>query len=406
MTSPLERILQAESAYSHYQPILSIKRRKVVGYEALGRAQDPDTGIVVAPLDLFEMADTVQRRKLDHLFKRNAVEGYGGLGEEGDHPLLFLNCDVKSLDEAGLSPEVLQAWLFSNGLTPSNVVLEIVESEAPNIELLTAFVEIHRRVGFLVALDDVGIGYSNLDRVPLLRPDIIKIDRCLVAYLEKNNHQQEVFKALVQLSRHIGALVVAEGVERREEVMACIGLGADMLQGFYFAHPHRPGLNEEAHLQELLESVTAEYRVNRLSLEKIRRARRTTYYHLAGILAGRLVQTRPGGFKETLEKFIHKNPFTEALYILDETGLQMTEVVTNPALAPARPSPLFQPPPIGTDHSMKDYFYIPQATEQHGYLSDPYVSLATGRRCVTLVYPFDAAQGGSCLLCMDLRDDS
>jgi EAL domain-containing protein (putative c-di-GMP-specific phosphodiesterase class I) len=405
MATPIERILETESAYSHYQPILSIKRRQVVGYEALGRGQDPDSGGVFPPTLLFDMADLNQRRRLNHLFKRRGIEGFKDLQVGEPKPLLFLNCDVKSLDPGGCNPEVLQAWLRSGALEPREVVLEMVESVAPNVELLKSFVENHRHAGFLISLDDVGTGYSNLDRIHLLQPDIIKIDRSLVSYLDQNFHQQEVFRALVQLARHIGALVVAEGVERREEALACLEWGADMLQGYYFSPPQKPTREHEPHLKSLLEGVTKEYREKRLAHEKGRLSRQSTYNQLGAILSSKLTKSKREKFGQVLDKFIERNPFTEAVYILDETGIQVTDVVTNPVFMPPVPRLLFQSPPVGTDHSMKDYFYVPMATEMHRYVSDPYVSLATGRRCITLTTPFQDANGSPYLLCMDLRAD-
>jgi EAL domain-containing protein (putative c-di-GMP-specific phosphodiesterase class I) len=102
---------------------------------------------------------------------------------------------------------------------------------------LRDFVEGHRDAGYLVALDDIGKGHSNLDRIFLLKPDIIKVDRSIVTKIESNYHQQEVFKSMVQLARRIGALVVAEGVETRDEALHCVECGAICCRGTSSLNP-------------------------------------------------------------------------------------------------------------------------------------------------------------------------
>ena len=77
-----------------------------------------------------------------------------------------------------------------------------------------------RRLGFLLALDDVGIGHTNLARIPRLEPDILKIDRVLVHGMSVNYHRREVFRSLLLLAHQIGALAIAEGVEDETDVLS------------------------------------------------------------------------------------------------------------------------------------------------------------------------------------------
>jgi len=102
-------------------------------------------------------------------------------------------------------------------LNPNNVAIEIIESRVNDTGALNEFISRHREYGFLFALDDIGSGYSNLDRITITEPDLLKIDRSLISQIDINYHKQEVLKSLVNLARRIGALVVAEGVEREED---------------------------------------------------------------------------------------------------------------------------------------------------------------------------------------------
>jgi EAL domain-containing protein (putative c-di-GMP-specific phosphodiesterase class I) len=102
---------------------------------------------------------------------------------------------------------------------------------------LKRFIENQRKQGVLIALDDIGAGFSNLERVAELKPDLIKIDRSLVMGLHQSYHKQEVFSSLVKLAHSLGALLLAEGAESEEETMQALELGADMIQGYYFSRP-------------------------------------------------------------------------------------------------------------------------------------------------------------------------
>lgn len=118
-----------------------------------------------------------------------------------------------------------------------SIIEEINESMVKDINSLQTFISLHRSYGFIIAMDDIGAGHSNLNRVAIVRPDFLKIDRALVKDLDKEYYKQEVFKSLINLARNTGALVVAEGVEGMEEAIAAMDFGVDMIQGFHFSVP-------------------------------------------------------------------------------------------------------------------------------------------------------------------------
>ena len=89
----------------------------------------------------------------------------------------------------------------------------------------------------MVALDDVGSGYSTLNMIAKLLPDIIKIDREIMDGIDTNLANQSIFRAIVSIAKENGILVLAEGVERAEEVAFACANGADLAQGYYFGKP-------------------------------------------------------------------------------------------------------------------------------------------------------------------------
>jgi EAL domain-containing protein (putative c-di-GMP-specific phosphodiesterase class I) len=114
----------------------------------------------------------------------------------------------------------------------------VVESEElADAGHLRKIIETYRRIGFHVALDDFGSGYSGLARLADLQPDSIKIERALVAGCDHDQRRRAILSNVLQLGRDIGIDVVLEGVERVEEVEALRAIGGRFMQGFYFGRP-------------------------------------------------------------------------------------------------------------------------------------------------------------------------
>lgn len=88
-----------------------------------------------------------------------------------------------------------------------------------------------------IAIDDFGTGLSNMDLVNMYSPDIVKLDRCLISDCDKDEEKQKNVKSLLEEFHSRGILVVAEGIERKEEFDYLAGIGIDLFQGYYLAHP-------------------------------------------------------------------------------------------------------------------------------------------------------------------------
>ncbi len=122
-----------------------------------------------------------------------------------------------------------------------SVVLEITERDA--IQDPSGFRErlsYLRRTGFRIAVDDLGAGYSGLNYLALLEPDIVKIDMSLSRDVHRSATKLRLVQAVCSLCRDLDALVVAEGIECREEHEVMESVGCDLFQGYYFAKPGAP----------------------------------------------------------------------------------------------------------------------------------------------------------------------
>jgi hypothetical protein len=254
----------------------------------------------------------------------------------------------------------------------------------------------------------VGAGHSNLDRIPLFRPDIIKIDRALITEVDRDFYRQETLKSLVGLSRRIGALVVAEGIETEAEAQMALELGCDLLQGYFLARPQPPEAFESsvagASAMAPVEGLARSFRTRMVGEINDRRDAHRRLTALLGHLLGDLKGCADADLDAVLTRAVHDDPRIECLYVLDAAGLQVTETVCNESMGRRPGGAMFRPAPRGTDHSLKEYFYLLVDVELPRYTTDPYVSLASGHLCRTISTCFQDATGRrTYVLCADVR---
>lgn len=210
-----------------YQPLVRWSDKSTLGYESLVRSAEP---ALPHPGALFGAADKVGRtEELNRAIRAVAPLPYL-LGRD---ELLFFNLHVLDLqDETVFDPASPLASVAER------VVLEI--TERASVEVVKDFrarVARLRDLGFRIAVDDLGAGYAGLSSMALLDPDVVKLDMTLVRDIETSQTSQRVVSSIRRVCEDMGKLVVAEGVETKEELMCLVDLGCDIFQGYYFARP-------------------------------------------------------------------------------------------------------------------------------------------------------------------------
>lgn len=233
----LRFILQEARLTTHYQPIVDMEQGSILGYEALTRGP-ADTAFEV-PKALFACSDSIHlSSELDDLCRRQAVLNARGMTPDKK---LFLNSLPEALGTAGFLERSLGRLLEERSLQPSQLVLEITERTAiDDFEAFGRELDRIRRRGFLVAIDDVGTGYSSLQTISEVQPDFMKVDISLVKNIQMSLIKQELVASLLQVGARIGAQVIAEGIETEQECAALRACGVRYGQGFYFAPPAPP----------------------------------------------------------------------------------------------------------------------------------------------------------------------
>jgi EAL domain-containing protein (putative c-di-GMP-specific phosphodiesterase class I)/GGDEF domain-containing protein len=230
----LRRILASRDVVIRYQPIVRLDDGVIHGFEAL--SSGPSGDIFENPEMLFSFAEeTEQIVELERLCRLQAIRGAALL-----HPSqkLFINCSAHGFVDPELVSETLLEEARKVGREPHDLVFEITERVAiTEWKEFRAILSTLRRIGFAIAIDDMGAGYSSLQAVAEIEPDYLKFDISLVRDIHLSPIKRNLLETLVVLADKIHARVIAEGVESVEEFQALRAMGVLFAQGFYFAVP-------------------------------------------------------------------------------------------------------------------------------------------------------------------------
>ena len=360
-----------------FQPIVSIKDKKIFAMEALTRAYD-DNNKVISPLHLFKQAKEEKLScRLDDYVRELAIRNFQDYIKDDNDLLLFLNFEPAIIDN-NLTANFKHVVSKYN-IEPKNIVIEIKEDSIKKNSCLKKFVTDYREDGFIIAIDDFGTGYSSFERLALIKPDIVKIDRSIIYDIHNNFINTEILNSISNMCHKIGAMVLSEGVEHKEEVLTCMKKDIDIFQGFYFCKATKTlESSTKQHIDSRIADIGNQYK----SLVKQHINEKQSLLKSSKLLLQKIItifeSCNLNCFNE-IKKILSNESKLQAIYILDEVnGRQIGKTIIQ-----SKVTPLYKPSKDGHDHSLKEYYYIAKASSQGDYLSPKYISKATGNICRT-----------------------
>jgi EAL domain-containing protein (putative c-di-GMP-specific phosphodiesterase class I) len=230
----LELAWEGASLASLFQPIYSVHRQSCRGFEALVRVHDA-AGNPVASEEFFAREHSADPVLLDWACRALHLRTYATV-DPGDRSL-FINVHPEAALRDARRGRDFADLVRYYGLAPRRVCIEILEHPCSDEHALRDAVEGYRALGMSVAMDDFGVGCANFDRVASLRPDLVKIDKSVLARSLGRDKASRALPCMIQLLHELDTRVAVEGIETRAAALAAIEARADYLQGFYFARP-------------------------------------------------------------------------------------------------------------------------------------------------------------------------
>ena len=234
LLSRLREALDSGFLSLHYQPMVDLARREVVGVEALCRWL-PET----SPGEFIPLAErTGLIRRIDQWVIDTAVRQAATWEAAGIRVPININISAHSFQDQRLSDRIAQT-LSVWGVPPERLVLEITETAAmASPARAVATCERLRGLGIRVALDDFGTGYSSFAYLNQMRVSSVKVDRSFVSGITSpQSSGYEMLKSIIDIGHRLDLPTVCEGIEHAETERIVAALGGGIGQGFHFAHP-------------------------------------------------------------------------------------------------------------------------------------------------------------------------
>lgn len=386
---------------SHFQPIYSLSHSRVVGHEALLRAHD-EQGRPVPPPEVFARCATPQDLGwCDSLSRLIHLANFAPVAPPAQWLFLNVHPDSSQLLFRPEGQSYVREVLANVGLPAESIVLEILESSVEDVAQLEDAISTVRANGCLIAIDDFGAGHSNFDRVWRLKPDIVKLDRSLVARAARDVRSRRVVAQMVALLHECGAMVLLEGVETMDEAMLAMEADADMVQGYFFTRP-QADLVAPGHCPDNLGVLHANFQGMRVAQQLGRQQLLAPYRNAIGhagvsLAVGRSLQEASISFMDL--------PATELCYVLDAQGCQIGDPVWSQRPTGSRQAYLPMSDSDGACWARRPYFR--RAVEAPGkvQVTRPYRTLNGQHTCVTVSYAFHretSAGKALCVVCGDL----
>jgi diguanylate cyclase (GGDEF)-like protein/PAS domain S-box-containing protein len=238
LNQELRHSLQTEELSMHYQPIVNLATKEVVGFEALMRWNLPGRGPISPDvfIPIAEKSDIIMELGAFALREATtAASTWARVGTAEESPYVSINLAAHQLLDHDFIT-MIDGVLSESGLAPDRLVLEITETTALlDITETIKVLQQLREIGVDVALDDFGTGYSSLSYLLQLDPKVIKIDQSFISP-EKDSVQSEMLlEAIVSLGQKLHVTLLAEGIETQRQLRKLLRLGCKFGQGFLFS---------------------------------------------------------------------------------------------------------------------------------------------------------------------------
>ncbi len=227
-------IIEGERLTPIFQPIISLLHKDILGYEALIRG--PSDSSLHSPHNLFSAAERHGlSTKLEFCCRKISIQYYSRLKLAKK---LFINVSPSVLLQPDFKIGMTLKYLEQAGIDPKSVVIELTESQpTDNYPLMRDAVMHYRQMGFEIALDDLGAGYSGLRLWSELLPDYVKIDKHFIHGIHEDSVKYNFVRSIQSIASSLNCNIIAEGVETKEEFKTVESLGITYAQGYYFARP-------------------------------------------------------------------------------------------------------------------------------------------------------------------------
>ncbi len=392
----IDKIIANKLIDIYFQPIVSVRTKSIFAFEALCRCSYNEQ--VIPPDLLFKLAKQNDLLlKLDIMARKKAIEKFSYYYKRNKDLILFLNFESSLLNDLK-SFEKINSFLediIDLKIPFKNFVLEIKEDEISNIEVLNEFCKRYKDLGFMIALDDFGTGSSTFHRINIIKPDIIKIDRSLFSDYD-NQINKEIVKAIARMSHNLGIRVLAEGVETEQCICTSLKASINLYQGFYFSKAQKNIQDKDIKsIEYKISDIAKIFKEKNIEAINAKSQAIDTYDNMVTNIISKISCLNT--FYKNLEEACIAYENIEAVYLIDTKSSKQI----HDTLVLKNINDRFKATKDGFEHYLKEYYYITIESKKGIFLSQKYISYATGSLCKTFAKRF-SLNNKSYILCIDI----
>jgi EAL domain-containing protein (putative c-di-GMP-specific phosphodiesterase class I) len=256
---------QQKELFPYFQPIVGAASGTIIGYEALARQHDAN-GRVISAGELFSSPDIPAEQLIawDRMIRRQALEQFSRSNFNGYLTINISAAWIDYVSDFNSLPTLLMLDEFD--VDRSRIIIEITESKG-DLDKLVEIAAVYRRHGLKIAIDDFGAGFSQLERVMAIQPDIIKLDMQLFQNAAKGGIASDVVHLISRLAKRTGCRIVCEGVETDDDFHFGLNCGAQYMQGYLFS-PATAEFKEPMYYQRQINSLRKTFLKKTLAKEE------------------------------------------------------------------------------------------------------------------------------------------
>jgi EAL domain-containing protein (putative c-di-GMP-specific phosphodiesterase class I) len=398
----IDSVLESESISVFFQPVVSVRSKTILGFEAFSRSVSQD-GARMDAHDLFGNGwDAETRLKLCRLCRRKAMEAFRPIFERHQQMLLFLNTDGGALS-ASTKTGQLSAMSEAMRIPGRRIIIEI---ERPYLSSpdVARFISFYRERGFGLSVDLCGGMGVPAEELFALKPDFIKFDRPLFTDVEGQEFKRDMVQSLCRLAERLGAAIIAKNVEAEDEAIRLLEWGVNHQQGFCYTKDKDSAESDPIRaFQQKVEDINRHYRERAQANVAERRKRFEDFHRVLKKVAYKLADSPAMDFTAVCERMAASEEALVCAYVLTDDGVQVTPrcfkrslVSDTPLLGPERGR--------GTDHGIRDdVVHLKSGFDK--YVLPEHICMFAKIKVSSISARFYNSEGSPYILCLEYRSE-
>jgi EAL domain-containing protein (putative c-di-GMP-specific phosphodiesterase class I) len=394
----IEGVIAAERISVFFQPVVSVRAKSILGFEAFSRSVSSE-GARLDAQDLFGQAwNPDLRLKLCRLCRRKALEAFRPIFERHQQMQIFLNTDGGAVHTAA-KPGHLEAISQALNIPGRRIIIEL-ERPFLNTPEVARFVTFYRERGYKLSIDTAGGMDLPIEEIFALKPDFIKIDRQFFTDVEGQEFKRDMVLSVCRMAERLGSTIVGKNVETEDEAIRLLEWGVNHQQGFCYTKDKDSTEKDPIRaFQQKVEDINRRYRERAQAGVCAKRKMYEDFHKVLKKVAYKLADSPEPDFAGACDRLANQEEPLLCAYVLSDDGVQVTPMCFKRSLVPD--TPLLGPERgRGSDHGIReDVLHLKSGFDK--FVSQPAVSPHARVPVSTISARFYNSEGSPYILCLD-----